>query len=326
MSPALRAFLAGLVDYAGLFPPARLPLAEALEEYARHRDGPRAWALGPFIVPATDLGPLARSTAAAYRQFAPMPTAVLGGSGDEAAGIVGAVREELHAADLLLQESDGGAEAAGFERRLAPAVAADRAAAEDLAAVAAEHRPRSVGRCFFEVMRPLDPEQDLAWRRAVEAALEAWEGHDAVGFKLRCGGLTPADVPALDQVAFVLDAARQARVPMKATAGLHHPLRGMDRTGAGDAAVPMHGFLNVFGAAILGHARGLTAADLLPILESRDAGAFTFDDDGFAWQEHRATTEEVDLARAEAAVSYGSCSFDEPIEDLEALGFLDREG
>ena len=165
----------------------------------------------------------------------------------------------------------------------------------------------------------------MAWRRAVEAALEAWEGHDAVGLKLRCGGLAPADVPSLEQVAFVIEAARQARVPLKATAGLHHPLRGMDHTGTGKEAVPMHGFLNVFGAAVLGHARRLGAADLLPILESRDPADFVFDD-AFSWQHHRASAEEVDVARGEAATSYGSCSFAEPLEDLEALGFLEREG
>jgi hypothetical protein len=112
---------------------------------------------------------------------------------------------------------------------------------------------------------------------------------------------------------------------MKATAGLHHPMRGMDHTGQGEAAVPMHGFLNVFGAGVLAHANGLRAADLLPILESRDPSTFSFDDDGFAWRDLRATTEQVEEARGEAVVSYGSCSFAEPIEDLEALGFLARE-
>ena len=325
MHAALRAFLAGLVDYAGLFPPARLALPDALAEYDRHRESARAWALGPFILPVTDLGALAEQVTTAYRQFAPMPTAVLGGGGDDAAGIVRALHEDFLAADLLLQKSDGGAEATGFERRLPAAIAADRAAAEDLAAVAEEHRPRTVGRCFLEVVRPTDPDEDTAWRRSVESALDAWEGHDAVGFKLRCGGLTPADVPALEQVAFALDAARQARVPVKATAGLHHPLRGMDHTGSGDATVPMHGFLNVFGAGVLAHARGLSAADLVPVLKSRDPSAFTFDDDGFAWRDYRATTEEVERARGEAVISYGSCSFAEPIEDLEALGFLERE-
>ena len=51
-SAGARAFLAGLIDYAGLFPPAALPLGPALAEYARHRAGPDAWMLGRFIVPA----------------------------------------------------------------------------------------------------------------------------------------------------------------------------------------------------------------------------------------------------------------------------------
>ena len=35
MRPA-RALLAGMVDYAGLFPPAELPLDDAVREYAAH--------------------------------------------------------------------------------------------------------------------------------------------------------------------------------------------------------------------------------------------------------------------------------------------------
>jgi hypothetical protein len=49
---SLRALLEGLIDYAGLFPPAALSMQDAVRNYARYRDEEYAWALGRFIVPA----------------------------------------------------------------------------------------------------------------------------------------------------------------------------------------------------------------------------------------------------------------------------------
>src|SRR3954470_25046208 len=55
MRASLRALLSGAIDYAGLFPPAKLPLPEALDNYARYRGEPEAWMLGRFVVPASRL-------------------------------------------------------------------------------------------------------------------------------------------------------------------------------------------------------------------------------------------------------------------------------
>src|SRR5581483_1252946 len=48
---AVRALMAGAIDYAGLFAPASLPMADAVRNYARYQTGPHAWALGNFVVP-----------------------------------------------------------------------------------------------------------------------------------------------------------------------------------------------------------------------------------------------------------------------------------
>ena len=55
MSLSLRALLHGIIDYAGLFPPASLPLDETVLAYSRHRRGPHSWALGRLVVPALRL-------------------------------------------------------------------------------------------------------------------------------------------------------------------------------------------------------------------------------------------------------------------------------
>jgi hypothetical protein len=141
---------------------------------------------------------------------------------------------------------------------------------------------------------------DEDWRDAVPAAVEAIA---EVGgrVKLRCGGEV---VPSVEQVALVLAACRDAGVVMKATAGLHHPLRR-----AGE-----HGFLNLLCAAGLAAARGADAACLAGVLTAGELDALPFDE---------LTADDVRSARARLFKGFGSCSWREPVEDLRALGWLE---
>ena len=117
-------------------------------------------------------------------------------------------------------------------------------------------------------------------------------------------------------LAAALTAARRAGVAAKATAGLHHPLRHATASGP-DA----HGFVSVFGGAILADVHGLSADDLAEILDSRDAAEWTLGDT-LGWRSLSARPEQVEAARSRTALGYGSCSFDEPRDDLRALGWL----
>src|SRR5262252_8637142 len=58
MPSALTTLLAGVIDYAGLYPPAELGLAAALANYRVYQRSPDHWALGRFVVPAFRLGEL----------------------------------------------------------------------------------------------------------------------------------------------------------------------------------------------------------------------------------------------------------------------------
>lgn len=135
--------------------------------------------------------------------------------------------------------------------------------------------------------------------------------------KIRTGGITPDAFPAIDDVAEFLRACKAKGVAFKATAGLHHPLRCVKPlTYEPNAPLgTMHGFLNVFlAAALLDHADA--------VLAENDPWAFTFNDDAASWRGHRVSTEELIAIRRDFATSFGSCSFEEPIEDLRALGWL----
>ena len=80
----------------------------------------------------------------------------------------------------------------------------------------------------------------------------------------------------------------------------------------------MHGFLNVFlAAAFAWHGE----RDIEPVLAETDPAAFRFDDRAH-WRDRSLDAEQVREARAHFAHAFGSCSFEEPVRDLEALGLL----
>jgi hypothetical protein len=138
--------------------------------------------------------------------------------------------------------------------------------------------------------------------------------------KMRTGGVTPEAIPTVDAVAAFVLACAERRLAFKATAGLHHPVRAPQPL-TYDANPPravMHGFLNVFLAAAFAW-RG--ERDIVPILAETDPAAFRFDDRAH-WRDRSLSAEQVREARASFVHSFGSCSFEEPVRDLQALGLL----
>jgi hypothetical protein len=145
-----------------------------------------------------------------------------------------------------------------------------------------------------------------------------------VGLKLRTGGLEAAAIPACDDVAAIVAACAADRVPFKATAGLHQPIRHLDAA----MGAKMHGFVNVFAAGCLAMVHGLDEESVGAIVADEDPSHFQIDEQGLLWhapegarlQELSATIQELTDARS-VFTSFGSCSFDEPVEGLHSLGW-----
>ncbi|HJS47749.1 MAG TPA: hypothetical protein VJ773_07180, partial [Gemmatimonadales bacterium] len=138
--------------------------------------------------------------------------------------------------------------------------------------------------------------------------------------KIRTGGVTPDAIPAPARVARFLAGCARLRLPFKATAGLHHPIRAdYPLTYAPDAPrATMFGYLNLFLAAALLHAGG-SEEDAARLLEETRLSAFTFGEHGVRWDGYRLSL--ADLAESRRyALGVGSCSFDEPLADLAAAG------
>jgi hypothetical protein len=294
---ALSALLDGLIDYAGLYPPASLAMEEAVRNYAAYRSGPRAAWLGRFVLPAARLDAfLAARSGLSTGDAGPWRLSALLGDAPEA--------------DLeRIIACNRAAHASASPLAVVEAIEMKAAAPEDIERCEAL-APAGVA-AFFEI--PLrDPGPFLA-------ALSEGGGRA----KLRTGGVTPDAIPAPADVARFLAACAAARVPFKATAGLHHPFRSFrPLTYAPDAPrAMMHGFVNVFLAAAFA-AQGMDAASLAALLGEESPQAFSFADGRAAWRGHALKAERLREARRGFALAFGSCSFEEPRQDLEAAGWL----
>jgi hypothetical protein len=314
MSAALRALLAGCVDYAGLFPPARLPLEEAMVLYARYRQAPEAWLLGRFICPATRLAEAGRL----LPQGAAWGISALGRGGDSSATWLTGLDADLTDITTFNRDQQGRATVEVLEVKLpAESVSGGVGVLSGLLRQMSERLQRAgLGRLpvFCELPATSD------WRKTVEtttAALEA-QRPAPVGCKLRSGGLEPKAFPTPEQIACVVRGCLRHRVPLKATAGLHHPLPRWD-TGVG---ARMHGFVNLFAAAVLARTHNLVETAIASILNDDTGADFAFTEVGLRWRNLSASLEMIIVARRESILSFGSCSFEEPVTDLRALGWL----
>ena len=315
MNASLRALLSGVVDYAGLFPPASLDLDNAFRNYACYRQGPDAWMLGRFVIPAARLSEL-DAFADVLQEGPPFALCMLGDGRRDLVRFVNAIGADCESARNVSDRLAGRVRADVCEIRL-PADCTFRTVA-----LIADMLGPAKWALFFEDPLAGNQEEPLLAMLSKVAQIKA-KGESAyliasAGLKLRTGGLEASAFPSVEQVAFVLHACRDAGVPMKFTAGLHHPIRRYD---AG-VQTHMHGFINVFTAGVLAHARRLGEDHLRAVLADEDPASFVFTDDGLRWRDFAASTAEIALARTDFVTSFGSCSFDEPRDDLRALGWL----
>lgn len=324
MHRSLKALLTGVVDYAGMFPPAQLALAPAIRNYAQYRTEPEKWMLGRFICPAVKLGELSPFVDELFGSGLPLGVSVLGRGGRDSTSFIEALRLDLEDISELRQKHGNRINASVLETKLPiDALLGDAARARNLlekchTMIEAHGPPELV--VYYEVGIGAN------WRETIPAVVAVIAAHRELprerslppGFKLRTGGVDSAAFPSTEEVAGVICACRDAGVPMKCTAGLHHPIRRHDPS----IDNKMHGFLNVFGAGVLAASRNLDPGTASEILQDETAANFRFDEDRLHWNHLSASTAEIETARQNNIISFGSCSFDEPRDDLRALGLM----
>ena len=288
-----RALMAGAVDYAGLFPPAQLPLADALAEYGRALAGADAWMLGRFIVPAAQLPALADAVVRnAHAGRGWTVSAIVREHMDEDAAAVQAFNQRAANLDVLVDTVE-----------CRPSSPPGRESSDGITWLAQTFLPAFT--VHVEVGVGPTAQDDL--RVVARHQLRA---------KVRTGGLAPDAFPAPAGLVAFIEAARDVGVPFKATAGLHHAIRGAyplsDAIGAHSAT--MYGFVNLMLAtAAVGERFPTTTAAAL--LTRTDHAALVFDDERVRWGDVEFSTEAIGRMREAQCVSFGSCSFREPADE-----------
>jgi hypothetical protein len=289
----IQVLLSGAIDYAGLFPPAALPLPAAMANHAAYRSGPDSWALGRFIVPASRLPELepALPRASGWR------LSVLAGSD---------IAADLERVAAFNDRHTGGA---------GTVIDAIELKADSVRVIRDTLRqvPDQL-QVYVEVPIEQEPAELIA-------ALHAAQGRA----KVRTGGVTPDAFPSTAKLAGFLSTCVRAGVPFKATAGLHHALRGdYPHTYAIDSSRgSMFGFLNLFLATALLEAGG-DRSSTSRMLEESSPGSLQVDEWSIRWNDWSLDLELLRRAR-ERMVSFGSCSFTEPLAELRSLQLLGSE-
>jgi hypothetical protein len=295
-SRALQSLLTRLIDYAGLFPPAGLGMDAAVRNYGSYIDSEHAWMLGRFIVPAARLEEYAEAVRSAGIDASTWSLSVLATAAD---------------VDVIARFNTGADEAGAGGYGSIDTLEIKAASAREM-----QDTAQAFGgnyQLYFET----PPEK---WHSLLQATAVA-----KARAKIRTGGEVPSAIPEESRVLEFLRIASERRIAFKATAGLHHPLRSMQRlTYKPDSPqAVMHGFLNVFCAAALLWHEPEQRQEAAWMLSERDADAITMDE-AMTWHNSGVmlTAEQIHEARERFCIGFGSCSFTEPIEDLRKLGWL----
>lgn len=287
MDPALETLLDGVIDYAGLFPPAKLDMGEAVAEYLKHLVHSESLLVNRFVCPASRLAELggALEEARTDAQFGVSVT----GSGIDQLDVDRVLIESFSKkfGDQFAVE--------GFEVRSGP----------DVEHALRALRPLSQLDLYLEV--PLDDD--------VNEALHAIAESELASAKARTGGLEPSAFPTSATLANFLRECLDLNLSFKLTAGLHHPIRQFDPVTGGT----MHGFLNVLVALALAEEHDLTRGEIAGILDDDNPRNFVFEPSSVGHRDLRADLDAIDGVRTLFA-GFGSCSIDEPAIDLKALG------
>jgi hypothetical protein len=298
---ALRAALAEFVDYAGLFPPAGLDLATTVANHDRYARSPDRWMLGRLVLPLAGLDQVPELLRSHDREEGGRH-----GGREWQISLLVTPREapgEVHSAIARFHESEA---TAGVKVTALEATLSSPEAVPALAGLGGRTLER-----FVEI--PLDDGRD-AWLDAIAAA--------GCRAKVRTGGVTADRVPSATSLAACLHACAARGLAGKATAGLHHPLRNAYRlTYEPDSpSGVMHGFGNLLVAALTIRAGG-NEGDAVRALEAMDPRRFEVSADAITWEGQRFGAGACEDTRAFLLRSVGSCSFEEPVAELRALGW-----
>jgi len=298
MVGSLESLFDQIFDYAGMFPPARLSMDDTVTEYMEQFRGRHVSMLGRLVVPSIRLPEFADYLENTTLEIE-IPTVVIG-QGSNTYDQWGSVLEE----DAKLMTS--------FINRVG-----------DLAGISAYEirlpNHDHTERCLKDLgaFSEIDVFVETPISDGLEDSMAAIAVTEWIGAKARTGGLTADAFPTPEQLARFLHSAMSVDIPFKLTAGLHHPFPVRDSETGGN----MHGFVNVLTACALSVGYDLSRNEMAQVLKDRESSHWRIRNDGFDWGDTSIGMEEIEAVR-DVFVAIGSCSIEEPVSDLQELGWL----
>ncbi|WP_013320719.1 hypothetical protein [Gloeothece verrucosa] len=287
MLTPIKTLLSSIVDYAGLFPPAKLDLPQAMTQYSEQRTAAYEWMLGTFVLPSSRLDDLEKL----LPQFT-LPQWSL---------------------SLILSQN--------WQADLEKALTLQNPKITITALEFPPLSPTEIEKALHQLPTKINAFFEIPFSEEITPFLAILKNPSASA-KLRTGGLTSNAFPSAAKLGEFIYALGKEKVSFKATAGLHHPLRSEQPLTPEPLLVKMHGFLNLalFAALVYGQKASLEAG--INLLEETHLDHFQFLTDRIFWRDYELSLPEIEQSRLSFFQSFGSCSLSEPIEDLKQLQLI----
>ncbi len=314
MKKSLIELMNGLIDYAGLFPPASLPLDKAISEYIYYKKSEYSYIVSRFVVPVASV----ENLKSIYQEIngGNISLSVILPEMEFAVKSERNISKSIKDLDAILKENSF-IEASSFEIKLP----------RNLSAENQEKLLKQFQKIITKIKKL--PDNSLIffepyvlgdnWKTNIDIACEVIsQTREHSGFKLRTGGVTQDAFPHTDILAYAIKKCSDMKIKFKATAGLHHPLRHFNPS----VNTKMHGFFNVFIGFLIAEKYNPSPEILKKLINTESATEFSFTDDFITYENFVISLKDIKNIKESFSLSYGSCSIDEPIDDLKTLKLI----
>jgi len=340
MTQSLRALMEKAIDYAGLFPPATLPMEKAVADYKEYLECPDSRMLSRFICPTTRLREFEKTYAGLTNKGGPYLISALGRKAEDPERFTEYVQEDVEAIKQFVERNAGKTVVDAFEFCLPPGLASQpeklQQSLDSATKTIIQHTASSsLATVYYETALSMSWQEDIehvvraiAEQTITEQTITEQDRSSItqsvpdktaiVGFKFRCGGVKAEQFPSVEQVVCCIKSCINEGVRLKLTAGLHHPFRHFNES----VQTKMHGFINIFTATLLGKMYKLDETVLTEIIEDEDHTNFRFKEQSLSWKDLSITADQITEGRNNTIISFGCCNFDEPREDLQKSGLF----
>lgn len=305
MFEPLKLLLTNVIDYAGLFPPAKLPFDKALPNYLEYLQSENRWMIAKFVLPFALVDQLNSYSDQFRKNKEPVEFSILGRGGSHISSFTSNLEEELQTLEKIKEREH--VDFPMMEIKVPNSLFEQETAEELINQVQTVTEDTTLKPTIY-----LETPFSNGWKNVLHQLGKEVSNTENIHLKVRTGGVEASLIPSPEQLSDFITIAKSHRAPFKATAGLHHPFRHFSPS----VKAKMHGFLNV----LVGCSLDLDRPALIEILRDENPDHFVFTPTSVVWKDKELVFEQIKEARRNVIHSFGSCNFEEPIEDLIKLG------